>query len=64
MVASKILKGAMLSLMPMGTYDSIDMIDTAIRTGVPFKSGTKGKTIRGCGKAMRGYGKAMTKGSK
>jgi hypothetical protein len=58
------LKGAMLSLMPMGAYDSIDMIDTAIRTGVPFKSGTKGKTIRGCGKAMRGYGKAMTKGSK
>jgi hypothetical protein len=58
------LKGAMLSLMPMGVYDSIDMIDTAIRTGVPFKSGTKGKTIRGCGKAMRGYGKAMTKGSK
>jgi hypothetical protein len=25
-----------------------------------FKSGTKGKTIRGCGKAMRGFGKAMT----
>lgn len=58
------LKGAMLSLMPMGTYDTIDMIDTAIRTGVPFKSGTKGKTIRGCGQAMRGYGKAMTKGRK
>ena len=54
----------MLSLMPMGVYDSIDMIDTAIRTGVPFKSGTKGKTIRGCGQAMRGYGKAMTKGRK
>jgi len=58
------VKGAMLSLMPMGTYDTIDMIDTAIRTGVPFKSGTKGKTIRGCGQAMRGYGKAMTKGKK
>ena len=53
-------KGAMLSLMPMGVYDTIDMIDTAVRTGVPFKSGTKGKTIRGVGKAMRGYGKAMT----
>ena len=58
------LKGAMLSLMPMGAYDSIDMIDTAIRTGIPFKSGTGNKTIRGIGKAMRGYGKAMTKGSK
>ena len=58
------LKGAMLSLMPMGAYDSIDMIDTAIRTGIPFKSGTKGKTIRGCGQAIRGYGKAMTKGRK
>jgi len=58
------LKGAMLSLMPMGAYDSINMIDTAIRTGIPFKSGTKGKTIRGCGQAMRGYGKAMTKGRK
>ena len=58
------LKGAMLSLMPMGVYDSIDMIDTAIRTGIPFKSGTKGKTIRGCGQAIRGYGKAMTKGRK
>ena len=53
-------KGAMLSLMPMGVYDTIDMIDTAVRTGVPFKLGTKGKTIRGVGKAMRGYGKAMT----
>jgi hypothetical protein len=51
---------AMLSLMPMGVYDTIDMIDTAVRTGVPFKSGTKGKTIRGVGKAMRGYGKALT----
>ena len=50
----------MLSLMPMGVYDTIDMIDTAVRTGVPFKLGTKGKTIRGVGKAMRGYGKAMT----
>ena len=58
------LKGAMLSLMPMGAYDSINMIDTAIRTGIPFKSGTKGKTIRGCGQAIRGYGKAMTKGRK
>jgi hypothetical protein len=27
---------------------------------VPFKSGTKGKTIRGVGKAMRGHGKALT----
>jgi hypothetical protein len=53
-------KGAMLSLMPMGVYDTIDMIDTAVRTGVPFKSGTKGKTIRGVGKAMRGHGKALT----
>ena len=58
------LKGAMLSLMPMGAYDSIDMIDTAIRTGIPFKSGTGNKTIRGIGKAMRGYGKAMIKGKK
>jgi hypothetical protein len=53
-------KGAMLSLMPMGVYDTIDMIDTAVRTGLPIKTGTGNKTIRGIGKAMRGYGKAMT----
>jgi len=53
-------KGAMLSLMPMGVYDSLDMIDTAIRTGLPIKTGTGNKTIRGVGRAMRGYGKAMT----
>ena len=53
-------KGAMLSLMPMGVYDSVDMIDTAIRTGLPIKTGTGNKTIRGVGKAMRGYGKVMT----
>ena len=58
------LKGAMLSLMPMNTIEGLNMIDMAVRTGVPFKSGTKGKTIRGCGQAMRGYGKAMTKGRK
>ena len=35
--------------------------DTVIGVdSVPFKLGTKGKTIRGVGKAMRGYGKAMT----
>ena len=53
-------KGAMLSLMPMGVYDSIDMIDTAIRTGLPIKTGTGKNTIRGIGKAMRGHGKALT----
>ena len=53
-------KGAMLSLMPMGVYDSIDMIDTAIRTGLPIKTGTGKNTIRGIGRAMRGYGKALT----
>ena len=53
-------KGAMLSLMPMGVYDSIDMIDTALRTGLPFKSGTGKNTIRGVGRAMRGHGKALT----
>jgi hypothetical protein len=53
-------KGAMLSLMPMGVYDSIDMIDTAIRTGLPIKTGTGKNTIRGIGRAMRGHGKALT----
>ena len=53
-------KGAMLSLMPMNVIEGLNMLDMAVRTGVPFKSGTKGKTIRGVGKAMRGYGKAMT----
>ena len=57
-------KKTMLSLIPMGVYDSLDMIDMAVNTGLPFKSGTGKKTIRGCGKAIRGYGKAMTKGSK
>ena len=58
------LKGAMLSLMPMNAIEGLNMIDMAVNTGVPFKSGTKGKTIRGCGQAIRGYGKAMTKGRK
>ena len=53
-------KGAMLSLMPMNVIEGLNMLDMAVRTGVPFKSGTKGKTIRGVGKAMRGYGKALT----
>lgn len=53
-------KGAMLSLMPMGVYDSIDMIDTALRTGLPIKTGTGKNTIRGIGRAMRGHGKALT----
>ena len=53
-------KGAMLSLMPMNVVEGLNMLDTAVNTGLPFKSGTGNKTIRGVGRAMRGYGKAMT----
>ena len=58
------LKKVGMSLMPMGVYDIGDMMATAVQTGIPFKKGTQGKTIRGVGKAMRGYGKAMVKGRK
>ena len=47
----------------LGAYEIYDTGKYAIDTLGPlmgFKSGTKGKTIRGCGKAMRGFGKAMT----
>lgn len=47
----------------LGAYEVYDVGKYAMDTLGPimgFKSGTKGKTIRGCGKAMRGYGKAMT----
>ena len=50
----------MLSLMPMNVVEGLNMLDTAVNTGLPFKSGTGNKTIRGVGRAMRGYGKAMT----
>ena len=57
-------KGAMYSLMPLGAYDTLDMIDTAIRTGLPFKQGTSNKTIRGVGRALRGYGKVTKRRTK
>ena len=47
----------------LGAYEVYDVGKYAMDTLGPlmgFKSGTKGKTIRGCGKAMRGFGKAMT----
>ena len=47
----------------LGAYEIYDVGKYAMDTLGPimgFKSGTKGKTIRGIGKAMRGYGKAMT----
>lgn len=54
------LKSAMGGL---GAYEVYDVGKYALDTLGPIvglKSGTKGKTIRGCGKALRGYGKAMT----
>jgi hypothetical protein len=54
------IKSAMGAL---GAYEVYDVGKYAMDTLGPilgFKSGTKGKTIRGCGKAMRGFGKAMT----
>jgi hypothetical protein len=55
------LKSAMGGL---GAYEVYDVGKYALDTLGPIvglKSGTKGKTIRGCGKALRGYGKAMSK---
>tara|TARA_R100001509_G_scaffold109212_1_gene65133 strand:- start:1216 stop:2499 length:1284 start_codon:yes stop_codon:yes gene_type:complete len=55
------IKSAMAGL---GAYEAYDVGKYAMDTLGPimgFKSGTKGKTIRGCGKAMRGFGKAMIK---
>ena len=46
----------------LGAYEVYDVGKYAVDTLGPlmgFKSGTKGKTIKGCGKAMRGFGKAM-----
>jgi hypothetical protein len=46
----------------LGAYEVYDVGKYAMDTLGPlmgFKSGTKGKTIKGCGKAMRGFGKAM-----
>jgi hypothetical protein len=54
------LKSAMGGL---GAYEVYDVGKYALDTLGPIvglKSGTKGKTIKGCGKALRGYGKAMT----
>lgn len=58
------IKSAMGAL---GAYEVYDVGKYAMDTLGPlmgFKSGTKGKTIRGCGKAMRGFGKAMIKKGK
>jgi hypothetical protein len=55
------LKSAMGGL---GAYEVYDVGKYALDTLGPIvglKSGTKGKTIKGCGKALRGYGKAMSK---
>lgn len=55
------LKSAMGGL---GAYEVYDVGKYALDTLGPIvglKSGTKGKTIKGCGKALRGYGKAMLK---
>lgn len=46
----------------LGAYEVYDVGKYAMDTLGPlmgFKSGTKGKTIKGCGKAIRGFGKAM-----
>lgn len=53
------IKSAMAGL---GAYEIYDTGKYAMDTLGPlmgFKSGTKDKTIKGCGKAMRGFGKAM-----
>ena len=55
------IKSAMAGL---GAYEVYDVGKYALDTLGPIvglKSGTKGKTIKGCGKALRGYGKAMSK---
>jgi len=54
------IKSAMAGL---GAYEVYDVGKYALDTLGPIvglKSGTKGKTIKGCGKALRGYGKAMS----
>lgn len=51
----------------LGAYEVYDVGKYAMDTLGPlmgFKSGTKGKTIKGCGKAVRGFGKAMIKKGK